>query len=85
MNEITQSELDNIYDTINFLMINGKWKVLDQLFSYWEQSIWRTDVDILLGYATASFPGKSKIPSRQKFINTCKKFHSNVELWKGLE
>ena len=85
MAKITQAELDDVYDTINILMKNSKWGLLTSLFECWEMMAWRTDLDILLGYATASLPGKSNIRSRAKFIETCKRLHPDPELWKGLD
>ena len=81
----TDADLDDIYDTIDLLMRNGKWNLLNELFQIWEQQAWRTDLDRLLGYATASFPAKSKIPSRRAFIEKCKVLHPEAELWKGLD
>ncbi len=85
MNKFAQKDLDDVYDTIDLLMKNNKWIVLNQLFICWELMAWRHDADFLLGCATASLPGKSKIPSRERFIKTCKSRHANVDLWKGLE
>lgn len=79
------AQLDEIYDSIDALMKLGAWDFLDDLFLYWEGKAWRTKVDILLGYATASLPGKSKLPHRKLFMDACLKFHPDKKLWKGLE
>lgn len=55
-------QLDAIYDKCDELMQAGKWDELDIILS--EISIRDTSTDILLGYLTASLPGKSKLPSR---------------------
>jgi len=81
----TDVELDDIYDTIDLLMRNGKWSLLNELFQIWEQQAWRTDLDRLLGYATVSLPAKSKIHSRKSFIEKCKALYPEAELWKGLD
>lgn len=81
----TDKELNDLYDTIDLLMKNGKWELLNLLFQIWEQRAWRTDLDMLLGCATASFPGKSKIKSRTAFIEKCKSLYPDSELWKGLD
>jgi hypothetical protein len=85
MDKAIQNELDGVYDMIDVLMTNGRWELLNKLFICWASMAWRTDLDILLGWATASLSGKSKIPAREMFIKTCKRLHPDVKLWKGLE
>ena len=85
MKDQKDHHLDEIYDTIDLLMKNGKWIILNQLFELWESRAWRTDLDILLGYATASLPGKSKIPHRAVFMDKCKRLYPDKKLWSGLE
>ena len=76
---ILTPELDDIYDTIDLLMRNGKWDFLDDNFRMWKEQAWRTDPDKLLTYATASFPGKSKIPLRNAFIEKCQKLYPSPD------
>ena len=59
-------ELDNIYDTIDYLMKENNIEELDKLLknSYY----YCHDVDLLLGYLTASLPMKSKLQSRKLII-----------------
>ncbi len=83
--KVTDEQIDEIYTAIDTLMANGCWNFLNECFANLELKVWRTDLDILLSYATASLPGKSKIPARQHFIKTCKVRHPDIELWKGLE
>jgi len=83
--KIVDKELDEIYTAIDALMKAGCWNFLNEFFEHFCQRVWRTDINILLGYATASLPGKSKIKSREKFIRTCKHLFPDVELWKGLD
>lgn len=85
MSKLTDKEMDEIFLAIDSLMRAGCWNFLDEYFENFCQRVWRTDVDVLLTYATASFPGKSKIPSRARFIKTCKNLFPDVELWKGLD
>jgi hypothetical protein len=82
---ITDTELDEIYTSINVLMKSECWNFLNDFFSNLILRVWRTDIDILLSYATASLPGKSKMPAREQFIKTCKRLYPDVELWKGLD
>jgi len=77
-------QLDEIYDAIDALMTIGAWEFLDDLFVYWDSKVWRTDLDILLALATASLPAKSKLPFRERFMETCLNFYPDPELWKGL-
>jgi hypothetical protein len=78
-------ELDEIYDVIDSLMKIGAWKFLNDQFMYWAIAAWRLDLDVLLGYATASLPGKPQLPNRAYFIKCCKKFYPEKSLWEGLE
>lgn len=83
---ITQvnKDIDEIYDSMDALMTAGCWNFLDNLFQGITPTAWRIDIDILLAYATASLPAKSKIPSRKMFMDKCIELHSDPELWKGL-
>lgn len=79
------AELDELYDAIDVLMKNNCWSFLDGVLEDFIPRIWRTDIDILLGYLTATLPYKSKIPARVKFLDYCRKIHYYPELWKGLD
>jgi len=83
--DIDDVELDELYDAITILMQNNCWTFLDRVIEDFIPRIWRTDIDILLGYATATLPGKSKLPSRVKFLDSCKQIHYYPELWTGLD
>lgn len=78
-------ELDDLYDAVHALAKNGCWRFLDTVIQDFTPRIWRTDIDTLLGYATATLPFKSKLPSRVKFLDSCKQIHYYPELWKGLD
>lgn len=81
------SQLDEIYDTADYMMRRGYWHTLNELFECMTNKVWRTDLNILLGWATATLPGKSKIPNRARFMDECLKHHSDAnepDLWKGL-
>lgn len=81
---VSDKDLDDIYEAIDALLRAGSFKFLDELIRDWEARAWRTDVDILLAYATATLPAKSKLPSRKSFMVRCLQLHSDAELWKGL-
>ena len=83
--KITDKQIDEIYDAMDALMKAQCWKFLNDFFTDLCPRVWRTDIDILLSYATSTLPAKSKIPSRDKFIKTCKHLFPDVELWKGLD
>lgn len=85
MDKVTDADLDELYEAIDVLMKIGAWKFLDSLLVNWELSAWRTPVDLLVGYATATMPAKSKLPSRKAFMARCMQLHTDPELWKGLE
>lgn len=76
----TDQKLDELYDGIQALAKQECWWFLDSLLQDFTPRIWRTDLDMLLGYATATFPFKSKLPSRVKFLDICKKLYYDPEL-----
>jgi hypothetical protein len=78
-------QLDDIYDGVDCLMWGGCWVFLNEHLDNLTPKIWRMNLDIVLGYATATFPGKSKLPSRAAFMNECIRRYPDPELWKGLE
>lgn len=82
---VRDAEIDEIYDAIDVLMRSGNFNFLNSLFPYWTSTAWRTSVHILLTYATASLPAKSKLPSRKAFMEECMKLHTEPKLWSGLE
>lgn len=81
----TDEQLDEIYDAVHALGKLKCFNVLHDILVNLEMKAWRTDLDILLGYATATLPFKSKLPYRVHFINKCKLLHSDPALWKGLD
>ena len=83
--KISDEKLDEIYRSIDVLMIEGSWNFLNELFFLWAASAWKTDLDVLLAYATASFPAKSKILSRKYFMECCMSRYPDEKLWKGLK
>jgi hypothetical protein len=84
-NKDTDITIDAIYTFVDESMRHDKWMTLNSLYSYLTHRVKEMPVDVLVSYATASFPGKSKLPSRAKFMNKCKEVHPDEELWKGLE
>ena len=81
----TKNKIDEIYDAVNALMNAGCWQFLDEILMDKAIQVWRTDVDVLLSYATATLPGKKKLKNRQRFMTTCKNYHPEPDLWEGLE
>ena len=84
MKKTTDIKLDEIYDAFDALMKAKCWNFIDGYLHDLCMRCWRTDIDILLAYATATLPAKTKLPHRKMFIDTCKHLHPNLELWKGL-
>ena len=83
--KILNKEIDKIHNAIDVLMRNDCWDFIDDILYDFTPRLWRTDIDILLSYATATFPGKSKLPSRKEFMRLCTSLHSDPKLWSGLE
>jgi len=84
-NKISDKQIDEIYTAVDVLMKANCWDFLNECFANLDLKVWRTDIDILLSYATASLPAKSKLPAREHFIKTCKSRHPDIKLWKGLD
>ena len=81
----TDKELDEIYDLVDTLMKEEDWWLLNNLCMVWASPDSTASLDIRLGLATATFPGKSKLPNRKVFMSKCKELYPDPELWKGLE
>ena len=79
------ANIDDVYDTADYLMKKGSWNTLDIIIGFMADNSQQTNIDILLAWATATLPAKSKIPSRAIFIQKCKQSYPDAELWKGLE
>lgn len=79
------SQLDEIYCAVDSLMRNGCWEYLGTNLIDITHKAWRIDVDILICYATATFPAKSKLPARKQFMEKCRSLHPDEELWEGLD
>jgi hypothetical protein len=78
-------QLDEIYDAMDALMKAKCWTFIDNYLHDLCMKAWRTELDYLLVYATATLLAKSKLPHRKLFMDTCKHLHPDVEVWKGLE
>ena len=85
MNKPIDKRLDVIYTTVDVLMEGGCWEFLNDTLKDSAQRAWRTDVIELIAWATATFPGKSKLPYRSEFIKHCKRLFPSKENWRGLE
>jgi len=84
-NKTSEKKLDEIYGAIDVLMRDDRWGFLDDFLKNLIVRAWRTDIDELLAYATATFPGKSKIPSRAVFVSHCKRLFPDKDVWQGLD
>ena len=85
MLHMIDNRLNEIYDGIHAL---GKLKcfhLLHEMLVDLELKAWRTDLNILVGFANATLPFKNKLSYRVHFINKCKQLHPDPELWKGLD
>lgn len=76
---MTNSELNEVYDTINILIKAGKWSILDDLLLYYGNAAWRMDVRLLMIWTTSTFSYRSKLNNREYFITQCSKFHLNIK------
>lgn len=62
----TDAALDLLYDNFDAMMRDGRFCELDALLRAERANDYR--LDLLLGILTATLPGKSKLPSRGKFL-----------------
>lgn len=76
------SQLDQIYDTIDELLLEGKFSEIDRIL---EQVDTRIDLNLLLGYLTATYPARSKLNKRVDLFNKVKLLAQDKQLLKGLE
>lgn len=81
---MTDKELDELYEIADLLMKKGRWSLIDDLLEYYANTAWRMDLDMLLGWATATNVCRSKLKNRKRFLEACMNFHHDPELWKGL-
>ncbi len=76
-----EDKIKEIHISVDVLISSKCFWILNDIFYGLSLRAWRTDVDELLEYATASLSGKDKIPSRKHFIETCQKLYPDVD-WK---
>jgi hypothetical protein len=82
--ELTDSELDAIYDYLNNSFRKNEFEVIDRVFNYLNRTFDTLNVCAILGLLTASYPAKSKLKGRADFYMLAEaKF--GKDLLKGLE
>lgn len=61
------SDLDRVFDRIDAMMRDGKFRLLNELI----ENINAEDlpIDMLLGILTATLPARSKLPARAKLLD----------------
>lgn len=82
--QVSDKDLDNIYDYVNDMMCKNEWHDLGRMFLMLIGAVNAMQLDIMLAYATASLSGGRRIRHRRRFINLCKRRFPGKELWKGL-
>jgi len=81
---IPDIKLDEVYDTVDILSKKGYWSILDTMLLDLAFRVWRVDIDILMGYLTATLPVKDKIPAREYLLSECKRMRRET-FWDGIE
>ncbi len=79
------NKINKIHKEIKVLIKEECWWFIDEFLFNFKQQIWRTDINELVAYATATLPAKEKLPSRSEFMRLCMTFFPNKKLWKGLK
>jgi hypothetical protein len=79
------TELDEIYRAIDALFRAGCFDFVDWLLEDKTGQVWRTEVVVLVGYATITAAAKSKLPHREMFLAQCKRYYPDPKLWQGLD
>ena len=84
-NKVSEEEWNEVYYAMGALMKVSAWNFINDILLDATLKVWRTELDILMIYASATLPAKDKLKARPRFIDRCKKFHPNPRLWKGLD
>lgn len=83
----TDEEIDEIFNFINGLFKKELFSTVDMIIK--NIPVERQDSEIILSYMTITLPAKSKLPSRNDFvqrsIETLKERGLSEENWYGLE
>jgi len=82
---MTSKEIDVIYEGVEALLKAKAWEFLDKHMELMIMSIWRTEIDELIVYLTATRCVKSKLPSRAKYFAACTALFPDQEMWKDVE
>jgi hypothetical protein len=83
MENTAKNKVDEINTAIDVLVAGNCWSFLDELLANLIQRAWRTDKEELIAYASRTSRVSSKLPSRERFMITCKHLHPKLD-WKGL-
>jgi hypothetical protein len=84
---MTNTEINPVYDAVYLLMNAGEWSILNDITECYVVVVENLSIDVLLTWATATLPAKSKLKNRVRFMDACLKFHSSPKdpnLWNGL-
>ncbi len=86
MNTVKSSDedIDIIYEVVDSMMKLGEWHDLSRYFYGFISQVEDMPLDIILAYVVSSKPGAQKIQYRRRFINECKKIHTDEKIWIGL-
>ncbi len=71
MTKSIDSELDKVYDNIDALLSSSNFEQCNSLLR--GLNVNETGTDLLLGYLTATFPAKSRLPYRDTFYQNVEK------------
>jgi hypothetical protein len=82
---MTNKDIYVIYDGVEALMKAEEWEFLNKHIDILVMSVWRTEIDELLSYLTATLPCKSKLPARERYFRMCKQLFPDEKIWDGLE
>lgn len=95
MSKLSDSQMDEIYDSMDKLMYAKSWDFIDGLLRIQflpsndpitNIVISNNDIHILLSYAVTTLSCKHKLKYRDEFISKCKAMYPDPpDLWKGLD
>ena len=83
MENIAKSKIDEINTAIDVLITGNCWSFLNEILTNLIQRAWRTDVEELRAYTSRTSRVSQKLPSRERFMITCKHLHPKID-WKEL-
>lgn len=76
--EAQRKYIEEATKAMNALIVAKCWSFIDDYLFDLCMKAWRMDTEYLQTYAVVTLPVKDKLPSREKFVNTCKQLYPEL-------